>query len=127
MMVRMVTSEGLSETMSVSPKNSPSESSAMRRLVPWAPLLRTSTCPWARMKKVLPSSPSPMSVLPRDTCSVLKRAAMRLTMPSGRREKSGTLRRLSGVKTGLVPASPPERSTPIRRARGSSTLVRLTR
>ena len=38
-MVRTVTSEGLSETSSVSPKNSPSVNRAIRRSLPWTPLL----------------------------------------------------------------------------------------
>ena len=65
--VRTVTSEGLSETRSVSPKNSPSVSSAIRRLLPCTPLLRTSTCPWAMMKNLLRSSPSTISLLPSET------------------------------------------------------------
>ncbi len=73
----MVTDEGWSETRSVSPKCSPSVSNAIRKSVPCAPLLRTSTCPWARMKNLLPSSPSPISLLPIDTCS------FRTVPPSG--------------------------------------------
>ena len=77
MIVRTVTSDGLSETRSVSPKYSPSVSRAIRRSLPWTPLLRTSTCPWAMMKNLLRSSPSTISLLPSETSSVLKRLAMR--------------------------------------------------
>ena len=65
-MVRTVTSDGLSETRSVSPKNSPSVSRAIRRSLPWAPLLSTSTCPWAIMMNLL-------EVLPLDDQLVSQR------------------------------------------------------
>ncbi len=96
MIVRTVTSEGLSETRSVSPKNSPSVSRAIRRSLPWTPLLSTSTCPWAMMKNLLRSSPSTISLLPSETSSVLKRLAMRPMIASGSFENSGTLRSDSG-------------------------------
>ena len=65
--VRTVTSEGLSETRSVSPKYSPSVSRAMRRSLPCAPLLKTSTCPWAMMKNLLRSSPFDDQLVARAT------------------------------------------------------------
>ncbi len=74
--VRTVTSDGLSETKSVSPKNSPSVSSAIRRLLPWTPFERTSTCPCAMIKNLLRSSPSTINLLPSDTSSVLNRPAI---------------------------------------------------
>ena len=122
-MVRTVTSDGLPDTRSVSPKYSPSVSKAIRRSLPWAPLLRTSTCPWAMMKNLLRSLPSTISLLPSDTSSVLKRLAMRATIVSGSRENKGTLRSTSGEKE--APSS--VTSTAIRSALGNSTLVRLTR
>ena len=121
--VRTVTSEGLSETRSVSPKYSPSVNRAIRRSLPCAPLLRTSTWPCAMMKNLLRSVPSTSSGLPSETSSVLKLLAMRPRMASGSFENSGTLRSVSGEKETL----PPETSMPIRSALGSSTFVRLTR
>src|SRR5579863_5977793 len=121
--VRIVTSEGLSDTSSASPKNSPSVNRAMRRLLPCTPLLKTSTCPWAMMKNLLRSVPSTISSLPSETSSVLKRPAMRAMMASGSLENSGTLRRASGINV----ATFPDTSISIRSAFGNSTLVRLTR
>ena len=75
------------------------------------------------MKNLLKSLPSTISLLPRETSSVLKRLAIRAMMASGSFENSGTLRSASGCKEATLP----DRSTPIRSALGSSTLVRLTR
>ena len=123
MIVRTVMSAGPSETSSVSPKYSPSVKSAIRRSLPWTPLLKTSTCPWAMMKNLLRSSPSTMSLLPKETVSVLKRLAIRAMMSSGSCENRGTLRNASGGNEAVSP----EMSTPMRSALLNSTFVRLTR
>ena len=95
--VRTEISEGLSETKSVSPKNSPSESKASRKSLPCTPLLRTSTCPCAMMKNFERSSPSRIKLLPSETSSTLNRGTNLDKTELDNPEKSGTLRRESGV------------------------------
>src|SRR3954471_23919155 len=75
------------------------------------------------MKNLLRSSPSTMSLLPRETSSVLKRLTICDSTASETRENSGTLRSASAG----IAAWPSVSATSIRAALPSSTLVRLTR
>ena len=123
--VRTVTSEGLSETRSVSPKNSPSVSRAIRRSLPCTPLLSTSTCPWAMMKNLLRSSPSTISLLPQRNLFRLEAAGH--PRDDRLRQLAKTAARCAAPRRGTKTRRRPERRPRSAPPCVNSTFVRLTR
>ena len=119
---RTLTVDSASSSKSASPKYSPSPSRAIRSSSPCDPLLITSACPLATMKKRCLSLPSSTKSLPTPTSFVSNELVSRFTISSSNSENSGMAFRLFDEKLGLPLKYCMGRRSLLR----NSTFVRLT-
>ena len=122
-MARTETVDFCSSSRSASPKYSPSPNNAIRRSSPCEPLLTTSACPLATMKKRCLSLPSSTKYLSTSTSFVSKELTRRFSISSSNSENSGIAFKFFAVNDGTPLTYCIGRRSFLR----NSTFVRFTR